>query len=457
MNEETTMNHSLIRLCIALALCGLFQAVHAQAAPSATPVAAIDLGRARELAVAHSPTLKKFGLAVEAASISQTKQGLSALPSLSASAQGGLDLKSLGDPSKAASASIGLSVSQSVWDGGKGLIENAIAKLSTEGARLQAREAYEGLLKDVDDAYYAVAEARAKVDAATDDLSNAERNLELARAKFATGAVSALDLLKAESNEQAKQASLSASRGDLLARRAKLASMTGQKGDFSIADIDFSGYQGLILALSEASDEKADALVSAFILKARQANPSLASSSIAAAIAKKNVELAATAFSPTVSANLSPKLGFSSAGGVDPSASLSLSLSLPLDAWNAALDVQAKRKSAAQSGLELESAGDELEIQVRSAVYDCLAKARSVVSGAKAYEYASSYFSKSQELYALSAGSSVDLSDAQLVASTSRESLISARYGFLSSLAALGNLASLSSEPELIAAIEGCL
>jgi outer membrane protein len=460
MNKEAIMNSARKRFGIALALCALFQAAQAQevstaqAAAPASPVS-IDLNRVRELAAANSPTLKKFGLAVEASSISRTKQGLSALPSLSASAQGGLDLKELADPARAVSATIGLSISQSVWDGGKGGIENAIAALSTESARAEARAAYDSLMKDVDTAFFALLEAQAQVEAADDDLSNSKRNLELAQAKFAIGSASTLDLLKAESNQATKETALSKARGDLLVRRAKVASLISQKGGFSPVGLDFSSYEGLIAALAACSDEKTEAIVSAFILKAKAANPSLASSSIGATIAQKNVGLALAAYSPTVSAGLSPKLGIDAASGVSASASLSLAVSVPLDLWNTALDVKSKRTSAAQSGLDLENAASDLEIEVRSAVYDCLSQARSVISGQKAYEYASSYYSKSQELYALSAGSSVDLSDAQLVASTSRESLISARYGFLTSLSALGSLASLSGQAEIVAAITG--
>jgi outer membrane protein len=418
------------------------------------PQELIGLERARELALASSSEIKRFGVAVDIASLAEKKKRFASLPSLSSQASAGLSYSDrVASLSDAYSLSAGISASQSVWDGGRNSIERAIAGLSTSMAREDARAAYDDAVNGADSAYYGFLKAKAKVMAAEDDFANAKQNLSLAQEKFASGMATSLDVLEKEATERAKETSLSQARGDFSIAKAKFSSLTGVLGNFSVEEIDFKAFEGLIARLGSFAENDAETLVSALTLKAKSASPDLVKAELSAESSKKGVALAKAAYMPSFSVSAGPNIGYSSEG-LSASASISLKASVPLDFWNMKVDVDSKEKSAEQASLSLEKALKDADMEIRNAVYTCLSQARSVSSSRTAFEYASSFYRKSLELYSLSASSSADLSSAQLLVSTNRRSLIEAQYGFLGSLSDLRALCSYGTDAELLAVLE---
>ncbi len=414
----------------------------------------ISLDRARELAVASSGELERLGLSVDASAIAERMKLYDALPSLSASGSAGLSYSERAQSfSDSFSASVGVSASVNLWDGGKNAIERKIAALSTSIAREEARAAYDSVVNTADKAYYGLLVAEAKVKAAEDDAANARQALALAKEKKASGMSTIIDVLQKEASDREKETSLYLARGDLSVARARFASITGLSGAFTLEDVDFSEYEELIAVLGAYDDADAESLIAALIAKARASRPSLAKASLGAESAKKSVYLAKAGYFPSISASAGPSLGIS-ANGTAPSASVSLRASVPLDAWATKAASDSKKKAAEQAAISLEESIKDAELEVRSAAYSCLSRARSVASSAKAYEYAASFHEKSLELYSLSASSSSDLSDAELVLSNSRKGLIDARYGFLEALSDLRALCSYATDGEIRSALK---
>ena len=123
-----------------------------------------------------------------------------------------------------------------------------------------------------------------------------------------------------------------------------------------------------------------------------------------------------------------------------------MALSIPLDYLATRNAVEAKSVGAAKASLASQAAAESLELDIESDLYGLVSSASSVASSAKALDCAESNYDAKLELFKLSKASSSDLSDAQLLVSSSRSALISARYTFLKGLSALRCLLGMEAE-----------
>lgn len=408
----------------------------------------LPLSKAREAALANSRTLQEAGLTVDAALVAERQQAYAMLPSITASAGASTSYSSasqttLGD-SLAATAK--LSVSQTVWNG-SAVVLAAIDRIATKTAREAARAAYFSALTSVDTAYFSVLENAAIVDAAMSDLESAKLSLSIAEAKLSAGTITKTDYLETESEAAAKETSLSQASRDLSIANRKLASLTGLKLPLSLEKVDFAQYGDLIKKVSAYTDAQGDSFAASVRAAAYAANPTLSQSSLAVDSAKAKVSSAQVGYLPTVSAGFSHSLSLAASSGLEPaSGSLSVTASIPLDLWNTAASVDAAKIAVKKASLTDEENRRGFDLDVDTAVYDCIAQARSVISSEKAVDYASSHYANVLELYKLSSASASDLSTAAALVSSNQQSLISARYGFLSCISQIRSLGAFDSD-----------
>jgi outer membrane protein len=407
---------------------------------------ALSLEQARSSALAHSRTLRRALLAVDSALLTEKLQSYQLLPSLSVGAGA-----SASYPSASLGASLGVSVSQTIYKGGQLSLLAAIDRIETRLAREQARAEYFSVLANVDSGFYGVLKAQTSVEAAQSDLEAYRVHLSLAEAKLEAGIITRYAYLQAESEAAARQTALIQSQGQLSVAQGRLASLTGLALPLSLAAVDFSGEEEVMRKVGGLAGQNLTALVEAAFRSASSNNPSLSRYSLASQRAKKQVELASTGYLPTLGASFSHSFGVGTGQALDPgNGSLSLSASIPLDLWKTKAGVQSAQIVAKQADLEADDSVQSLRLEIQSAVYDCLSSARSASSAKKALEYAENYYQSVLELFKLSSASSSDLSDAQSLLSANRAALITARYSFLASLSSLRSLAGLETESQLL-------
>ncbi len=428
---------------VLLALVGLWAGggLWAQTAPTgATPTGAtvsggISLAQARAAVLARSRDLRKAGIAVESALLVEKGQAYAALPGVTATTGAKLGLAAT--PSLSGSA--GITVSQTIWDGGSGRILAAIDALSTKAARAEARAAYFSALETADLAWYGVLAQEEAVRAARSDLEAASASLALAQAKLEAGIITKAELLKAQAESAAAETGLGQASLSLRAGRAKLASLTGLSLPAELPGLDFGAYEGLMRRLAGLDEAGLEGLVQSLWTLAAANNPSLASASLAQDTARLQTDKAKAGYLPSISAAFANGLSLAEAG-TSYSGSLSVTASLPLDLWNTALAVKEKSLAAEASALDLEEGRRGLELELAQAVYTWASASRSVFSSCKALDYAESNYTSVLESYRLSLVSASALSDAASLVSTDRKAWNSARYTFLESLAALRTL-----------------
>jgi len=430
--------------------CGLF----AQAGT-------LTLEKARELALSNSPSLAKINLSVQSSLLNQKSQTYSNLPSFSlgASASASLWTKD-GVPQDLAkdsfSAGANLGISQKLWNGGRNAILKAINSLSTEMSRQDALAEYYSVLDSADSDYYGVLEAAAALDAAESSLATANLALSMAEIRRQTGVISDALYLQALSDQASKETTRNQRRRDLSLANLKLRVLLGLGDTPALEPVNFASREDLIQLLSNFGDPQVNALYTSLWKQLQSRNPSMLKATMAAQKAEKNITLTGRDYSPTLGASLGAGLfnytinnGFQPGGG-----QLSLSLSIPLDFWDTANNVNKQKIARDQSALDLRSAVSTLDINLRTALLDLISQAGQILSSRKALDYAQKNFDYVLELYRLSKNSPQDLSDAETMLRTARNQLISSQYSFLMGLSSIRSIGVFDSEDEVIALIQ---
>jgi outer membrane protein TolC len=421
----------------------------------------LSLEQARTLALANSRSLAKYDMAIRSSILDERNQLYSMLPSFSAGYSASMNYLNdwvFVNPADTFTMGATFSVTQIIFQGGKSFIQKAISAIATESVRNDALAEYFSVLDTADNAYYAVLEAAASLEAAESSLQTAELSLSMAEIRQSSGMINQGDYLRALAEKEARENTRNQARRNLALNEAKFNSLTGIAGTVELEDIDFNAYEDLLLYLAGISDEEADSLYERFWQVLVQVNPSLARAAFNSQRAEKNLSITKRDYSPTLSAtifstglNYSVEKGFSStsSGGV------SIRGSIPIDFWVMANRIEKSKISRDSAALDYIGAEISLETEMHSALINAFAQAESVLSSRRTLEYTEKHFEYVMERYRLSQASVSDVTEASSLLITSRNNLIRARYGFLQSLSRLRSLGAIDDEEKLIRILTG--
>ena len=422
----------------------------------------INLEQVRVLALANSRSLAKLNLTIHSLALDERSRIIALFPSLSLGLSGSMSLWSasnaapIENPFDTFSAGASVSLSQKIFDGGKSGIQKAINEISAESARKDVLVEYFNVLDSVDNAYYAVLEAAATLEAEEQSLESAIASLAMAEIRQASGMINQGDYLKALADMETRENSRNQARRNLALNITRLRALIGLNAVPALEEIDFSGYEELILRLGSISDEEGDALFNQFWRLLVLASPSLAKAGLANDRAEKNLTLAKRGHSPTLNASFSTGLNYNQNNGVELSGGrVSLSASIPIDFWVTNVSIEKSKIALDSSNLDYISAEIQLETDLESALLNIFAYAGSVLSTRRSLEYAEKHYEFIMERYRLSLSSISDLGDASSLLITSRNNHIRARYGFLQSLSKLRSLGAIEDEERLVNLLMG--
>ena len=131
----------------------------------------ISLEDVRVMALAMSRSLARHNLSIRSTILDERSRFFSTLPSISVGASASMGLWSasnaapIENPIDTLSSGGSVSVSHRIFEGGRTLIQKAINEISLESARNDALSEYFNVLNSADNAYYAVLEAAATLEA----------------------------------------------------------------------------------------------------------------------------------------------------------------------------------------------------------------------------------------------------------------------------------------------------
>jgi outer membrane protein len=416
----------------------------------------LTLEQARTLALVNSRSLAKYNLAVMSTVLDERSRIFSALPSLSLGANASMNLWNaqnaapIGNPFDTFNSGLSFSVSQKFFEGGKTLIQKAINEIASESAKKDALAEYFNVLDSVDNAYYSVLETMAVLEAEESSLQTALTSLSIAEVRQASGIINQGDYLKALADKETRENSRNQARRNLTLNIMKLKSLIGLNDLPELRQIDFTGYEEIILYLGNISDKDANLLYSELWKTIISTNPSLAKAVLANQRAENNLFMTQRGYSPSLSASFSTGLNYSPNNGMEMSGGkLSLNLSIPVDYWVIANNVEKNKIARDSAALDYVSAEVNLETELQSALLNVLSYAGSVLNTGLSLAYSERHFEFVMERYRLSQSSITDLNEASTLLINSRNNLIKARYGFLQSISKLRSLGVFADEEKL--------
>jgi len=427
---------------------------------------AINLERARELALAHSRSLAKYNMSIRNSVLNEKSQFYSMLPSPSAGYSASMSYLNndwgFVNPIDTLNAEATFAVTQKIFEGGKSFIQKQLSAIATESVRNAALAEYFNVLDSADNAYYAVLEAAATLEAAESSLQTAALSLEMAEIRQQSGMINRGDYLKALADKEERENSRNQARRSFTLSMARLNVLTGLAGTSELAPVDFDVYENLIQRLAGISDEEANALYDRLWETFAKTNLSLAQAALDRQSAEKSFSLAKRDYAPTISATLfTTGLGYSAANGLDngfihsSGGGISIRGSIPIDFWNVANKIE-KSKIARDSALmDYTGAEISLETELYSSLLSIFAQAESVLSSRRSLDYTEKHFEFIMERYRLSQSSVSDLGEASSLLINSRNSRIKAQYGFLQSLSKLRSLGAIDDEEKLVHILMG--
>ena len=417
----------------------------------------ISLEEVKVFALANSRSLARYNLAIRSSELDERSRVYSNLPSLSLGASASMSLWNAGNaaplenPFDTLGAGASFSVSQRIFEGGKSLVQKAINAIASESARKDAQAEYFNVLDSAENAYYAVLEALATLEAEESALATSGASLAIAEIRLANGMINSGDYLKALAEKETRENTRNQARRNLALSITKLKSLTGLSQLPDLEEIDFSRYEDLILYLGNISDREADSLYSRFWNLLEAGNLSLAKAALSRERTENNLSLANRSYSPTLGASFSTGLNYTQNNGLERSGGrLSLSASIPVDFWVLSNNVEKSKIARDQAVLDFISAEVQLETELQSALLNAFSYAGSVLSSRRSLEYAEKHFEYVAERYRLSQSSVSDYGDASLLLINSRNNHIKARYGFLQSLSKLRLLQAMDDEERLV-------
>ena len=422
----------------------------------------ITLEEIRVLALANSQSLVKHNLSIRSTVLDERSRIFSNLPSFSLGASASMSLWSaegaapIENPIDTLSSGASASASMRIFEGGRTLIQKSINSIASESARNEALSEYFNVLDSTDNAYYAVLEAAATLEAEESSLQTSIISLSIAEIRQANGMISAGEYLRALAEKEGRENSRNQARRNLALSITRLRAIAGLPELPALEPIDFSGYEELIQYLGNINDDQSDSLYGQFWRLLVAANPSLSRAALANQRAERNLSMARTGFSPSLGASVSTGLNFQGDDGVQYSGGrLSLSASIPVDFWTIANNVQRSRLALDSTVQDYISAESNLETELQSALLNTFSFAGSVLSTRRSLEYTERHFEYVMARYRLTQSSVSELEEATTLLINSRNNNIRMNYGFLQSLSRLRSLLAIDDEERLVRLLLG--
>ena len=416
----------------------------------------LNLEQARVLALANSRSLARYELSIRSSILDEKSQLYSMLPSISAGYSASADYLRdwvIVNPVDTFSAGASFSVTQIIFQGGKGFIQRAITAIATESVRIDALAEYFNVLDSIDNAYYAALEASAALSAEESSLRSANMAFSIANIRKEGGMLNQGDYLKALSDVESRENSYNQARRNLALSMAKLKILTGISGTVELEPVDFSAYEGVLTRLAVISDEDSGALYEKFLVKVRASNPDFARTLLNNKRAEKSHTLTVRDYAPTITATIfGTGFNYSTLGGYSSSSTGGVSIrgTIPVDFRLLNNKLERSRIALESAAMDYKNAELSLETELQTALLSIFSQAGSVLSARRSLDYMEKHYQFILERYRLLQSSVSELVDAGTLLINSSNSYISGSYGFLRGLSRLRSLTALDDEKKIL-------
>ena len=418
----------------------------------------INLEQARLLALANSRTLVRHEIEIRNSVLSERDQLYNMLPQISAGYRA--EMSFLRDwefinPVDTLTGSVNLTLTQIIFQGGKGFLERSIRSINTESARKEALAAYFNELDTIDNAYYTVLEAGAALEAEESSLQAANLSLSIAEIRIANGMINQGDYLRALADKESRENSRNQAQRNLTLNLNRFRNLLGIRDAVYPEPISFDVYEDVFQRLAGISDDDAEALYEKFWNLLTASNPSIAIASLNSRRAQLNHSSIARDYAPTISARVSSDiLEYSRADGFNSNPGsngrITISGTIPIDFWVLSDRVERSRTNRDFTLRDYAYTESSMEQDLLTALSNLFTQAGSVLSSRRSLEYTERHYEYVLERFRLLQSSVSEMNDASGLLINSRNSNNRASYAFLQSLSRLRSLCAINDEEKLL-------
>jgi len=417
----------------------------------------INLEQARILALANSRSLASFEMSMRNSIIDERNQLYTMLPQISAGYSASFDFLrnwEFVSPIDTFQANLNFSITQVLFQGGKSFLQRTISSISTESVRRSALAEYFNVLDSIDNAYYAVLEATAALEAAESSLQSAELSLAIAEIRAQTGIINQGEYLRALAAKESQENSRNQARRNLTLNMTRFRNLTGARDQvFELEQINFDAYEELLHKLAGISDEEFERLYANFWSLIAVSNPSIARAALSSQRAELNLTNTKRDYAPTINMTVfSTGINYNTINGFNTTGSGGVTIrgTIPLDFWVMADRVEKSTIARDTALLDFINVESSLEQELLSTLSNLFTQAGSILSSRRSLEYNDRNHEFYMARYRLSQSSVSELNDASSSLIISRNNLNRASYDFLRSLSRLRSMCALDDEEKLI-------
>lgn len=415
----------------------------------------VNLQQAEKIAVALSPVFAGQNAAWAAIHAKYTSEQQALFPGVSGTAtlgkqytngtssslggSGGSSSSSTPSPgalrqSTGASESVGISVTQLIYDGGRVIAAIHTAKSSDMAGRDTLLRQLETLQINVASSYYTVLSDNATVAADVQLVREFETNENAVSAQIRNGAAARSDLAGAQFQTAQARGQLVTAQGAAIGAQAAFATTLGLDADAQVVP------QQIGAEATQTTPSYAQALQRALLMR-----PDYLAAQYTVVAAQENVRYAKLARFPVLSAGASdtvsrsfdnswvnggtPPFGLGNSSGYDNTKQLGLSLSIPIydqGLTNYNIAVAASQFDQARDNLQLTKL--TVESDVRTALANLISARANLVQAKSARQSAQVSLDATQAQYRVGAATILNLVTAEANLSTATASYISALY-----------------------------
>ncbi|HEY2747598.1 MAG TPA: TolC family protein [Polyangia bacterium] len=334
---------------------------------------------------------------------------------------------SFGDDPTTPGWSLGLTATQTVWDGSGQLARLGASRALVDAAAATAQSTRLQLALTVEQQYFAACATRALADVAKESVDNQDQHLQQIEGFVRAGTRPEIDLAQARSDRANAEVQLIAARNNYALAKAQLAqSMGGDAGEFDVADATLDAVAG------------EDAPVDALLDEALRARPELAAAAAQLRAQGFTIAAAKDTFGPTLA--LSAGATESGAWGGSPGATWSVGAKLDWSLFSGGLSYYGvKEAEATRDALTATRAALVLQVrfQIVQAQLGVHANEAALAAAATALENTREQLRLAEGRYAAGIGSVIELGDAQIAYANAGAQSVQARYNVASARAAL--------------------
>ncbi|RKX93966.1 MAG: hypothetical protein DRP84_07745 [Spirochaetes bacterium] len=417
-------------------------------------VFALTLKEAKKIALENNYELKAVKAALETSNWDVKKSIWSVLPS--ATASGSYSYYTPSIPStfllqnKRNSISASITVTQPIYNGGKGIIGIKTSKESATMSRYNLQMQILNTIYQTEEKYMAVLENKRLLDISIKDLELSKENLSSAEIKFSSGTISKAELLNFQSQVSSKEVSYIQAKNRYELAILDLANFLSLNPNNlgEIEDLDLATIKLYKKIIEKADIKELETIVKKAVDIGLKNNPTILIAESNVKIQNLSLAVAKQAFLPSIN------LSFTNSWDKDNTDNnysyqgiITLSGSVPLfPIINNYDNLKKNQEMLNQSKNSYEATKNNIILSIKNSLYNFIAAARSIDSSQKSLSYIEESYRQTKVRFDQNLISSSDLLNAEILLNNARIQYTDSLYNFMRNKSVCMNVLGITDE-----------